>query len=45
MKVLEKGGKVVWMGRGWSDFVGGDDRVWEGDNGSGYSVGGVLERD
>ena len=45
MKVLEKGGKVLWMPTASSHFVAADDTLSQADNATPYTVGGLFQTD
>lgn len=45
MKVLEKGGKVLWMPTASSHFVAADDTLSQADNVTPYTVGGLFQTD
>ena len=45
MKVLEKGGKVLWMPTASSHFVAADDTLSQSDNATPYTVGGLFQTD
>ena len=45
VKVLEKGGKVLWMPTASSHFVAADDTLSQADNTTPYTVGGLFQTD
>ena len=45
VKVLEKGGKVLWMPTASSHFVAADDTLSQADNATPYTVGGLFQTD
>ncbi len=45
VKVLEKGGKVLWMPTASSHFVAADDTLSQVDNATPYTVGGLFQTD
>ena len=45
VKVLEKGGKVLWMPTASSHFVAADDTLSQSDNATPYTVGGLFQTD
>ena len=45
VKVLEKGGKVLWMPTASSHFVAADDMLSQVDNATPYTVGGLFQTD
>ena len=45
VKVLEKGGKVLWMPTASSYFVAADDTLSQADNATPYTVGGLFQTD
>ncbi len=45
VKVLEKGGKVLWMPTTSSHFVAADDTLSQSDNATPYTVGGLFQTD
>ena len=45
VKVLEKGGKVLWMPTTSSHFVAADDTLSQADNATPYTVGGLFQTD
>ena len=45
VKVLEKGGKVLWMPTASSHFVAADDTLLQSDNATPYTVGGLFQTD
>lgn len=45
VKVLEKGGKVLWMPTASSHFVAADDTLSQADNATSYTVGGLFQTD
>ena len=45
VKVLEKGGKVLWMPTASSHFVAADDTLSQADNVTPYTVGGLFQTD
>ncbi len=45
VKVLEKGGKVLWMPTASSLFVAADDTLSQADNATPYTVGGLFQTD
>ena len=45
VKVLEKGGKVLWMPTASSHFVAADDTFSQADNATPYTVGGLFQTD
>ena len=45
MKVLEKGGKVLWMPTASNHFVAADDKALQSDNATPYTVGGLFQTD
>ena len=45
VKVLENGGKVLWMPTASSHFVAADDTLSQADNATSYTVGGLFQTD
>ncbi len=45
VKVLEKGGKVLWMPMASNHFVAADDTLSQADNATPYTVGGLFQTD
>lgn len=45
VKVLENGGKVLWMPTASSHFVAADDKALQSDNATPYTVGGLFQTD
>ena len=45
VKVLEKGGKVLWLPTASSHFVAADDTLSQSDNATPYTVGGLFQTD